>query len=307
MNSQPSVSIVIPLYNGANYVEEALKCAINQTYRNIEIVVVNDGSTDEGAGKAICDKYADKISYYEKKNGGCASALNYGVRMAKGEFISWLSHDDLYTLDKVEKQIKLYEDNHLDMGNTIVSSVGTLINSNGEKISHPARKAKGFYSFDKAFDYILFGGCPNGCGLLIPKLMFEKYGYFDESLRFVLDWNLWLKFAMQGVNFYLDDEALVFNRVHSSQVTVKQKELHKKEAHITVNQLFEMVKEGNYDEKYARRLYYFSYSTRRGNSESIKAYLKENNIKYSGITAFKNRTRTAIVRLMKKVYHKLRH
>ncbi len=306
MNLQPLVSIVIPLYNGANYVEEALKCAINQTYQNIEVVVVNDGSTDEGAGKAICDKYAEKIVYYEKENGGCASALNHGIRMAKGEFISWLSHDDLYTLDKVEKQLKLYESNELDVETTIVSNIGTLINSKGEKMSHPARKATGFYSYDRAFDYILFGNCPNGCGLLIPKVMFEKYGYFDESLRFVLDWNLWLKFALQGANFFLDDEALVFNRVHSSQVTVKQKELHKTETNITVDQLFEMIKSGNYDSEYAKKLYYFSYSTKRGNTKAIKTYLKEHKVKYSGVVAFKKRAKIVFVRFLKRVYHKIR-
>ena len=304
MKSNPMVSIVIPLYNGANYVEEALKCALAQTYENIEIVVVNDGSTDDGAGEAICKKYEDKISYYHKANGGCASALNYGIRMAKGEFISWLSHDDLYTLDKIEKQVNLYEKNELDRETTIVSSVGTLINSKGEKMSHPARKATGFYSYDRAFDYILFGNCPNGCGLLIPKVMFEKYGYFDEGLRFVLDWNLWLKFALQGANFYLDDEALVFNRVHSSQVTVMQKELHKSETHITVDQLFELLSTGAYDESYIKKLYYFSYSTKRGNTKAIKSYLKERNVKYSGMVALKKRAKIVFTRFLKRVYHK---
>ena len=70
MGFNPLVSIVIPLYNGANYVEEALKCALNQTYKNVEIIVVNDGSKDDGAGRKVCEKYFDKISYYEKENGG---------------------------------------------------------------------------------------------------------------------------------------------------------------------------------------------------------------------------------------------
>ena len=66
MSFNPLVSIIIPLYNGSNYVEQAILCALQQTYKNIEIVVVNDGSKDEGAGRNICQKYADKIVYLEK-------------------------------------------------------------------------------------------------------------------------------------------------------------------------------------------------------------------------------------------------
>ena len=307
MDFQPLVSIVIPLYNGANFVEEALKSAINQTYKNIEIVVVNDGSTDDGAGKAICDKYADKITYYEKENGGCASALNYGIKKAKGDYISWLSHDDLYYPEKLEKQINLYKDKGLDFSTTIISSCGDLINANGEKISHPVKRVTGYFTNDKAFNHIMFKYCPNGCGLLIPKAMFEEYGYFDESLRFVLDWNLWLKFAIQGANYYLDDEALVANRVHSSQVTVKQKELHKTETIKTVDQLFELLKNGSYDSEYMKKLYYFSYSTKRGNTENIKNYLIDNGIKYSRFIATKKRMKSIAMVYMKRIYHKLRH
>ena len=67
MISKPLISIVIPLYNGSNYVEQAIKSALAQTYSNVEIIVVNDGSTDDGAGKSVCDKYKDKIVYFEKE------------------------------------------------------------------------------------------------------------------------------------------------------------------------------------------------------------------------------------------------
>ena len=156
MTYKPLVSIIIPLYNGSNYVEEAIKSALAQTYDNIEIVVVNDGSTDNGAGKAICEKYLDKILYFEKENGGCASALNYGIKKANGDFISWLSHDDLYFPEKVEKQINTYVTKDLDIQNTIVSNVGILINSEGKQISHPSRKDAGLYPAKHAFTYFLF-------------------------------------------------------------------------------------------------------------------------------------------------------
>ncbi len=90
----PLVSIIIPVYNGANYVEEAIKSALAQTYKKIEVVVINDGSTDKT--EEIVKKYLKKVRYYKKTNGGVATALNFGISKARGSYISWLSHDDLY-------------------------------------------------------------------------------------------------------------------------------------------------------------------------------------------------------------------
>ena len=92
----PLVSIVIPVYNGADYMREAIDSALSQTYPHIEVLVVNDGSTDSGATAAVARSYGDKIRYFEKKNGGVSSALNYGIRNMQGSYFSWLSHDDVY-------------------------------------------------------------------------------------------------------------------------------------------------------------------------------------------------------------------
>lgn len=306
MTNKPLVSIVIPLYNGSNYVEQAIKSALAQTYENIEIVVVNDGSTDEGAGRTVCDKYTDKIVYYEKENGGCASALNYGIAKAKGEFISWLSHDDLYYPQKVEKQIAIYEKYGLSTKNTVISNVGVLIDSNGKEIPHPRRKDKGLYVSKQAFEYFLFKSCPNGCGLLIPKCIFEKGGYFDESMRFVLDWNLWVKFALLGVDFYFDDEKLVCNRVHSMQVTAKQKELHLEETNHTVEQLFRFMQINKVEDFYIKKLYYFAYANGRGDAKEMRFYLKQNSIKINVWKSINMRLESKMIRFAKNIYHKIR-
>ena len=104
---EPLVSIVIPVYNGSNYMREAIDSALAQTYRNIEVIVVNDGSRDDGATDAIARSYGDRIRYIPKENGGSSSALNTGIRNMKGDWFSWLSHDDLYAPEKVEKQVEL--------------------------------------------------------------------------------------------------------------------------------------------------------------------------------------------------------
>ena len=103
---EPKISIVIPAYNASNYLAEAIDSALSQTYKNVEIIVVNDGSPDDGATAKVAAKYGDKIRYFEKPNGGSASALNVGIANMTGEWFSWLSHDDLYEPKKLEKQIE---------------------------------------------------------------------------------------------------------------------------------------------------------------------------------------------------------
>lgn len=103
---QPLVSIVIPVYNGSNYVAEAIQSALEQSYSPIEIIVVNDGSNDDGSTEKIALSYGDQIRYYTKPNGGTSSALNVGIRHMRGEYFCWLSHDDLYDKDCVKFQIE---------------------------------------------------------------------------------------------------------------------------------------------------------------------------------------------------------
>jgi glycosyltransferase involved in cell wall biosynthesis len=104
--NNPLVSIVIPVYNGSNYLSEAIDSALSQTYKNIEIIVVNDGSNDNGKTRDIALSYGEKIRYFEKENGGVATALNLGIREMRGEYFSWLSHDDVYYPDKIETQVE---------------------------------------------------------------------------------------------------------------------------------------------------------------------------------------------------------
>ena len=99
----PLVSIIIPVYNGENYLREAIDSALAQTYKNIEIIVVNDGSKDKT--DEICKSYGSRIRYFKKENGGVSTALNLGIKKMNGEYFSWLSHDDLYYDDKIKVEV----------------------------------------------------------------------------------------------------------------------------------------------------------------------------------------------------------
>ena len=103
------VSIVIPVYNGSDYLDAAIQSALAQTWENCENIVVNDGSNDHGATASVAERYQDRITYYEKSNGGTATALNYGIERMKGTYFSWLSHDDLYLPNKLRNQMNLLD------------------------------------------------------------------------------------------------------------------------------------------------------------------------------------------------------
>ena len=301
----PLVSIVMPLYNGSNYVAQAIDCALAQTYQNVEIIVVNDGSTDGGAGRDICLSYGDKIRYFEKQNGGCSSALNYGIRQAKGEFISWLSHDDLYDANKIEVQIGYYQQQSLDRNNTIISNFGRLIDENGGPIYRPNGAQTGLIDPVRMFQELMFYEGFNGCGLLIPKALFDKELFFREDMRFVLDWNLWQKFAINGAQVYVNKMPLVCNRIHSQQVTVKQADRRGPEVKQSCEEIFAMLHDHE-NPQFLRYLYYYCLATEQPIAKDIRRYMKDNHIRIHYLAKLKYVSQKKAIAILKKVYHAIR-
>lgn len=212
MYFNPLVSIIIPVYNGKHYMQEAIDSVISQTYKNVEVIVVNDGSTDNT--DEIARSYGDKIRYFKNENGGVATALNFGINNMRGEYFSWLSHDDVYYENKIEKQIE--ELNKLDNKTTILYSNYQLI----DELSHildETNYSKFFPIYKLHYPlFPLLNGTINGCTLLIPKICFEQIGLFDTKLKTSQDYDLWYKmFPYYKIRFM--EEALIKSRIHDSQ------------------------------------------------------------------------------------------
>ena len=226
----PLVSIVIPVYNGANYMREAIDSAINQTYGNLEIIVVNDGSTDNGETEKIALSYGDKIKYYKKENGGCASALNYGISKMQGEWFSWLSHDDVYYPEKIQSAVDCINENGFQNNKTIIMCSSCVIDENGKHIlSHSNNSKDVFYTSTQMFNTFMSGRSLNGCALLIPKSALDEAGKFSTDYVYILDWIYWIELSLLGYSFYESNEVLVKNRRHKEQVSVKKRDLLRKE------------------------------------------------------------------------------
>lgn len=213
------VSIVIPVYNGDDFLAEAIDSALAQTYQNIEVIVVNDGSNDDGKTESVALSYGDKIRYFSQPNGGVASALNRAIDEASGDYISWLSHDDLYTADKVSKEM----DALLSIGrdDVIIYCDYSVFTDDSEKSL--AVRLKGVPA--EQFRYwITVENKLHGCALLIPKRAFEQVGGFNEALRTTQDYDLWFRMA-KVFNFVHIPELLVKARSHSEQGSIKMSEV----------------------------------------------------------------------------------
>lgn len=214
------VSIIIPVYNGSNYLAEAINSALAQTYDNIEIIVVNDGSIDKGATEKVATSFGDKITYYHKENGGVASALNFGIDKMNGDYFSWLSHDDLYEPNKIEVQIE-YLKSFKDKNVIVASNTKVLFDSGvikKEKID-----ASDFQYFDIFLATSARVGL-NGCSLLIPKKAIVDAGGFNIKLPVTQDYDLWFRLKDRN-RFVLLDKYLVIYRRHDGQDSVKKQSI----------------------------------------------------------------------------------
>ncbi|WP_299092534.1 glycosyltransferase [uncultured Metabacillus sp.] len=204
------VSIVIPFYN-CSYVEHAIESAIGQTYENIEVIVVNDGSTKH---VEKLKPYMNKIIYIEKPNGGTGTALNMGIRQATGDYFCWLSSDDIFYFDKIKIQLE-----KMKKANAMASYTNYYaINGKGEVISG----LQGVYTPDRLefLRTMKRGNIINGCTVMLNMKLFSEFGLFDEQLPYTHDYDLWLR-ILQKYDFLYIDEPLLLYRDHPDMGTRK--------------------------------------------------------------------------------------
>jgi glycosyltransferase involved in cell wall biosynthesis len=206
----PKVSIVIPVHNGARYLAVAIASALDQTYPNVEVVVVDDGSDD--TSNAIALGYGNRVKLIEQENRGLGAALNAGIEAMTGAFFCWLSHDDVYKPDKIARQVEFYrriarDDVALFSDYETIDAVGAetgRVAFEPEIGGHPR--------------LALWGDYLEASTIFVPKSAFDRFGRFDEALRFTPDIDLWMKWS-DHLHFVHMPEALVQKRLHSDQIS----------------------------------------------------------------------------------------
>lgn len=211
---QPTISIVIPVYNGANYLAEAIDSALAQTWPAHEIIVVDDGSNDQGATRAVAERYGDRIRYLHRPNGGCGAALNTGIEAMTGDYFSWLSHDDLYTPDKLECQVRALAT--LENKETLLYGNYEVMDASGKTLHVMKMQELGSEAQLSMPLFPLTHGIIHGCALLVARSLFDRYGLFDERLKTTQDYDLWFR-MLRHTPVHFIERPLVRSRVHDQQ------------------------------------------------------------------------------------------
>lgn len=207
----PKVSIMIPFYNDP-YVDQAINSALNQSYENVEVVVVDDGSTVHQERIA---PFTDRIYYLGKANGGTASALNHALRMCTGDYIAWLSSDDLFHPGKIARQVEFM----IQHQSAISFTSFDQIDEAGQVVSQGiAGRFPSMREFIRSFQSY----CPiNGCTVMLRRDLVARTGLFDERLRYTQDYDYWIRVLLGGTTIHFLDEPLTLYRWHSQMGTLQ--------------------------------------------------------------------------------------
>ena len=212
--SQPLVTVIMPVYNGARYVSEAIESILFQTYQTFELIIVNDGSNDDS--KAVITPYLKdlRIRYFEQCNAGVAAARNAAIKESQGEFIGFLDQDDYWHINKLKIQVE-YLKTHQDT--SLVYSDYEILNEANNEIENVSK----IVDFDLSeCDFVpLFSKNRIGAlTVLTYKRCILSSGQFDENLKGTDDYELWLKIALQYKLVY-QPVALATYRLHETNAS----------------------------------------------------------------------------------------
>ena len=208
------VSVVIPAYNAAAFVRETIDSALAQTYRDLEIVVVNDGSTDDTP--AILDGYGDRIRAHHQPNAGLSAARNIGARLATGDWIAFLDADDLWLPKKIEMQIAA-------AGNACWSYTNRF--NFGARGAVPERQSDvtQMDGGDVFVPLLMRGNFITVSSVMIDRALFEASGGFYHQKGGCEDWDLWLRISALGHPISYVAEPLVRYRFTATSMSANHR------------------------------------------------------------------------------------
>lgn len=204
------MSVIIPAYNQSHFLSKSIKSVLDQTYREFELIVVDDGSTDDTRQVALSFQHPG-IQYLYQENAGLSAARNTGVRHSCGEFLTYLDSDDLFTSKKLELLVEKLKGNP-ELG--FVAGQAILIDENDQPL-------------DNIFDTpppdepsdLLYWNPFHVCSTMVRRTWQDRAGPFDESLRAYEDWDMWLRLALIGCKMGWVAEPVSLYRFHTAQMT----------------------------------------------------------------------------------------
>jgi glycosyltransferase involved in cell wall biosynthesis len=202
--SQPFISVIIPTYNREKYIKSTVDSVLAQTYKNYEIIVVDDGSKD--STKQILNQYGDKIRYIYQVNAGVHTARNVGIKASKGDWIAFLDDDNIWLADKLQKQVDCINRTSVEVCYTNFE----IFNEERRWPAYQDKDGKIEKVITEPYAIFLYGAPPLSIStLLAKKSLFEKTGYFDETCEFDDDTRMMLELGrLSPIGFVCSVEML---------------------------------------------------------------------------------------------------
>ncbi len=215
---KPEVSVILPTYNRAGILEESIASVLGQTYGDLELIVVDDGSTD-GTAELIGGIRDPRLRYIRlDENGGGAAARNIGLENASGRYIAFQDSDDKWHREKLERQVQAINDCSPETG-VVYSSYVRIAGSRRTRIPYEwVRKKDG--ELLRELLKINFIGLP---AALVRKECFDRVGYFDEELPRLVDWDMWIRIAKHYRFAFIDEVLLTSYHLEDSVTAVSDK------------------------------------------------------------------------------------
>ena len=212
----PAVSVVIATHNYGRYLPAALDSALGQTDRDFEIVVVDDGSTDDTPTVIQSYLHEPRLTYQRTERRGQPKAKNLGIRLARGPLIAFLDADDVWLPAKLERQVPLF-DGEPDLG--VVYSRRLLVDEEGFELEYAQPSLHRGWVLSRIFrsNFVCFSSS------VVRRRVFEAVGGFDESIGLAIDYDLWLRVAL-GYRFDFVDEPLVKYRTGHESLSRRKRE-----------------------------------------------------------------------------------
>ena len=207
----PTISVIIPVYNGEKTIRGTINSILNQTFDNLEVLVIDDGSTDS-TGEIVNSIIDPRLQIFSYPNAGISTNRNRGLAKASGEFIAFIDADDLWASDKLEMQLKVL----LKYPKAAVAYCWTdYIDAEGKFLKSGKRITETGDVYSKL---LVSNFLENGSNPLIRSAAFNSVGGFDESLTVAEDWDMWLRLSINH-EFVVVPEVKVFYRVQANTLS----------------------------------------------------------------------------------------
>jgi glycosyltransferase involved in cell wall biosynthesis len=221
-NRPPTVSVVVSCYNYAAFLPAAVESALRQTYPSVEVIIVDDGSTDDTPAVAARLAADPRVRYVRQEHRGQAAAKNTGIGLATGAFVAFLDADDRWRSQKLERQIPLFA----DPGVGVVYSRMRPISADGKPLDSRDTAAARQPHRGRVCEPLFIDNFVPFSSAVVRREVFERVGRMDRRLSMGIDWDLWLRASLHFSFDYVDDELLDYRVGHAGQMSKRQEERH---------------------------------------------------------------------------------